>query len=581
MLRYNQCFTVVPEDKRSLMENFQSWQPRAILDRIDEKKKIDDQEEFVVCTEEGEDEAEDSNLCDELIVEDDQEYAMDSEDIKPEIEVPSMEHETTADSKHPKHLREWANETTKRCYSMKQSEDEIVPVWTCCHCDKIYYSAQALRLHLLAKHASEDQKPTKLPEEVKNWLKSEGRQQRTLIETHDGNKFEWTCSICNYTCTSSTSFRAHLVETHVNKSKPAAVRNSEKTLNYHQQQWIQSHIKQETKDENWKCLKCETAYESEKLLRQHLLEHALSLTPEDFKSIRPRKAKLAKFQWTCQECWFQFSAQRSYDSHMKLHTTLDGMTPFTLLHNCSDCKMFFRNAEDLMSHLNGHSNDESLLVPAEGIALQKMILFKRLSVPQEALSGEFLCGHCGRRIDGETNCKSHLLIHHINPLVCPRDGRKFLSMQPFICHLKKVHPEILPGSLCCTHCGLPFDNIYERLAHMRLCDEKKFHCDHCDKKFSNKNYLNSHLKREMGLLSCSCTICGKVLKAKDELKIHMRSHTKEVSPLTSLLFQSFDSSIFRNRSSARFARKRTRLRQHAPVTWRLTKTPSFNASSAR
>jgi uncharacterized Zn-finger protein len=100
-------------------------------------------------------------------------------------------------------------------------------------------------------------------------------------------------------------------------------------------------------------------------------------------------------------------------------------------------------------------------------------------------------------------------------------------MQPYICHIQKVHPEFLPEALQCSHCKILFDNIYDRLSHMKLCDQKKFQCDHCDKKFYNKNFLNSHLKREMGLSSCKCQVCGKIVKAKDELKIHMRSHTKE------------------------------------------------------
>lgn len=204
---------------------------------------------------------------------------------------------------------------------------------------------------------------------------------------------------------------------------------------------------------------------------------------------------------------------------MRLHETLEGLCHLTELHRCEDCSMFFRSKPDLAMHLGGHSENQTLLIPAEGVALQKTILFKRLPANDE--EGNSICGHCERKFDSEIKCQSHLMIHHVNPLICPRDGRPFHSIQPYVCHLQKVHSDLLPQSLLCTHCRIPFENIYERLAHMKVCDAKKFVCDHCDKKFSNKNYLNSHLKREMGLLSCSCTVCGKILKAKDELKIHV------------------------------------------------------------
>lgn len=539
VLRYNQCFTVVPESKRGLMQNFQSWQPRVELSELVQKMEEEPLEEEAY--------KEVDTIGDpyeDFIIEEDQEYG--NEIIDEEFEATDVTaeeiYDETTELQAPKQLkatkaqREWANETTKTCYSVKETDDGIIPIWNCLLCTKEYRSAQALRLHLLAKHVNEEEDMVLLTDELRAWIRQESRERRILIETIDGNKFEWTCDICKFTCTASKTFRIHLIETHINYKKPPPLVSSDKTLNYHRQQWIQSQIKLETAEKMWQCLKCEENFSNEKLLRQHLKGHALKRTTDDLKTSitsgtpRPRKSKDVKFHWTCKECWFQFSAQRSYDSHMKLHETLKYMNPFTEFHPCGECSMFFRNSDDLATHTdNGHAEGQRVIVPAEGIALQKTILFKRLTNPPNGVQeGDSTCGHCGRKISGVINCKSHLLLHHVNPLICPRDGRNFNAMQPYLCHLQKVHSDLLPQSLLCTHCKISFDNIYERLAHMKLCDEKKFSCDHCGRKFSNKNYLNSHLKREMGLLSCSCQVCGKVLKAKDELKIHMRSHTKEV-----------------------------------------------------
>lgn len=546
VLRYNKCFAIAPESKRKLMENFQNWQPRVLTQKIEnqlqnkpELVKEETKMENIICIET---EAK-SNSYDEIIMEDEQENTiemMEQEFIETEFQledsIPANPTKLikSEKSKPSKEQREWANETTKACYSIKESEDGVVPIWSCSVCCKVYRSAQALRLHLLAKHLKAEEDLLELTQEMQDWIANEYRERRVLIETVDGNTSEWTCGICNFTCTAGEAFRSHLVDMHMkNKNSHIAV-SSERKLDYQQQQqWILSQIKHEI-DKDWTCLKCEFTFKTEKQLKQHLMQHVLTLTTDEFESAvkmetqRPRKAKTIKFQWTCRECWFQFSAQRSFDSHMRLHDTLKGMNPFTVVNYCEECQMFFRNVEDLAIHVEAHAEGLSSLVPAEGIALQKTILFKRLPVPLEAQEGKSTCGHCGRKFEGEINCKSHLLIHHVNPLVCPKDGRQFFAMQPYICHLQKVHSDMFPESLLCTHCRMNFDNIYDRLAHMKQCDEKKFYCDHCNKKFSNKNYLNSHLKREMGLLSCTCQVCGKILKAKDELKIHLRTHTKEV-----------------------------------------------------
>lgn len=436
--------------------------------------------------------------------------------------------------KATKEQRDWANETTKACYSVEETEAGVTPIWSCKLCTKVYVSAAALRLHLLARHLSDEEPKEPLSAGERHWVKNELRNRRILIETIDGNKFEWICNLCNFTCTSHKTFRIHLVETHIKMINRLVSEFSDKKLNYFQQSWIQSQVKKGLDSSIWECLKCFEIFKTEKSFRQHLFEEVVKFNENEMKSIttstaRPRRSKAVKFQWTCKECFFQFSCQRFYDAHVKLHENLESVSPLTVLHWCNECSMFFRSDDDLMLHCDGHAEDLSVLLAADGIALQKTILFKRLAIPEEAQTGSLTCGHCGRKLNEEIECKNHILIHHVNPLVCPKDGREFKSMQPYVCHLQKVHSDLLPASLLCTFCKQPFEDVYQRLQHMKTCDNKKFTCDNCGKKFANKPSLHNHLKRETGLMSCECPLCGKVCKTKDELRIHSRSHTKEVS----------------------------------------------------
>lgn len=534
VLRYNQCFIVIAESKREILENIQSLQSQTSVQRLKRDSRIKIQEEQpLTAVEEIQHIANDDIIVEDLDLKTSEVVNEDclTSDVEEEYAQPTNESNSKRLKPSPAQ-RKWANDTTKLCYSVEQTDDGIVPIWTCLICEKIYRSAQALRLHLLSQHLPEENETTPLTDDLREWIRQENRDCRVIIETVDGNKFEWTCSICKFTCSSSKTFRTHLIQTHIRNNKAVSVELSEKTLNYHQQ--IESQTILESNKSLWHCQKCELAYDSCKSFKSHLREHVLELTPDELKSQqkhvspRPRKTKLVKFQWTCNECWFQFTTQRSYDAHMKLHETLTIVNPFTAIHYCGECNMFFRNPDDLVIHSNGHNEDQLIIVPADGIALQKTILFKRLTSNPVEQVGSSICGHCGKKVDGEINCKNHLLINHVNPLVCPRDDRKFNAMQPYLSHLQKAHADMFPHMQTCTHCKLSFDNLYERLAHMKICNQKRFSCDHCDRKFSNKNYLNSHLKRELGLLSCSCKVCGKIFKAKDELKIHMRTHTKEV-----------------------------------------------------
>lgn len=560
VLRYNQCFTVVPESKRSLMENFQSWQPRIAV-----KKNEDSEENVNVCQEiylnrpnhnkdleilqNSEDElskpptkvgminltstkTSELNVTEylsdymenklpnekapleyqeefvEMIIENDENYEEDY--IIEEIDEDSTELSASKFIKPPnisKEQRKWANETTKACHSIEiRADGTETPTWFCSICGKLHRSSQALRMHFISKHLVEGDK---LTEEVKEWLRNKNRERRKVIETENGNKFVWDCEICKFTCYAAKSFRMHLLENHLEKEENI----------------------------NLSCKKCNLIFEDQNQLQAHSQEHEIVFKAA--KLTRPRKRKPSSLQWTCEICFFQFSAQRQFSAHLRLHETLNNVSPCIEIFWCEECRMFFRSVDDLTIHVDGHAEGQSVLVPAKGIALQKTILFKRLPIPEEHLEDYETCGHCGRKLVGENSCKSHLLIHHVNPILCPKDDRQFTSMQPFICHLQKVHTELLPDSLMCTHCRVSFDNIYERLAHMTLCDQKKFACDHCEKKFSNKNILNAHLKRVTGLLICKCLICGKIARTKDDLKIHMRSHTKEKSYFCSICDKSY------------------------------------------
>lgn len=92
--------------------------------------------------------------------------------------------------------------------------------------------------------------------------------------------------------------------------------------------------------------------------------------------------------------------------------------------------------------------------------------------------------------------------------------------------MKNKHPEFFPNlTYPCSLCNREWPTIYEKLAHQKVCDEKKFVCDYCGKKETTRHHLQAHMLFELGISGHTCEECGKRCKTMSDLKIHFNSHT--------------------------------------------------------
>ncbi|CAG0887058.1 unnamed protein product [Cyprideis torosa] len=113
-------------------------------------------------------------------------------------------------------------------------------------------------------------------------------------------------------------------------------------------------------------------------------------------------------------------------------------------------------------------------------------------------SGTFPCPDCGKVFPTKTACDMHFSRHSQPASVCEFCGREFKSQQ----HLRQ-HAEI----------------------HKKI----EYKCAFCPKKFMSTGYLKVHEARhkQQALGKFICHICGKVMKAKDTLRGHIRNLHKE------------------------------------------------------
>lgn len=254
---------------------------------------------------------------------------------------------------------------------------------------------------------------------------------------------------------------------------------------------------------------------------------------------------------TCIECQLKLKDQKLYRSHQNCHNLYAIVAEQFTFPSCNTCNKIFIDESSLHRHLTMHDNDEDfsmpIVVPRGAVLAQgKQINFQ--SEKEEELTEDSFtwnCGHCNKRFQKSASCHYHLLMFHVSSFVCPMDKREFLGFKAvslFSHHLKNKHPQLFPElKFSCTFCKMEFSSIYDKLSHMKNCSFKKFTCDHCGKKFFKKGDLTAHLKFASGAIFFPCKVCNKKCETMSDLKIHMRSHTKEVRHLKFSLTRLIDS----------------------------------------
>ncbi|MEE6506507.1 hypothetical protein FKM82_007702 [Ascaphus truei] len=146
------------------------------------------------------------------------------------------------------------------------------------------------------------------------------------------------------------------------------------------------------------------------------------------------------------------------------------------------------------------------------------------------------CVHCGKMFHRKDHLRNHLQTHNPNKeaLQCSECSKNYSTKHGHRRHLA-LHAAA-SGDLCCKVCLQVFGDSQAVLEHLKShfrktpggSKEKKYSCEHCDRRFYTRKDVRRHLVVHTGRKDFQCHCCSQRFGRKDHLTRHMKkSHCEE------------------------------------------------------
>ena len=446
--------------------------------------------------------------------------------------------------------KQWINEQVRNCSVVRKGQ----LVYKCPKCDTILQISGSFKKHLRDNHILKSDEELQL-KNSRQEFKTEIKQSKIEVDMEEGPVTVWKCQRCKTSRVfrSEAGLKVHIRYNHIKCQFIDAkfVAQCKVTVN-------ESGCMKDA----WKCPECNKILRSRDGLRNHIkLEHpdAVASTSQnntrelfansvsinqgndemnDVVNILGRNKRTlqvdSSFSNTCLECGIQFvnkttRKDKSCRIHHECHKILNVLSQYYQLSKCEESRIIFTNDNDLDTFLQTDPQ-QFQPIPCEGMTANVSQKFKEpIGNADEDDPEAWKCGHCGAKYQTDSDCNGHIIILHSKKFICPVDYLEFegnRGMSQFNAHMKNKHPELFPDMpFYCTYCRAEFSSIFDKLAHMKLCDEKKFECDHCSKKYFTKTELVRHLRIVSGDIAFVCDICSKTCASTMDLKLHRTSHS--------------------------------------------------------
>ncbi|CAK1549384.1 unnamed protein product [Leptosia nina] len=236
--------------------------------------------------------------------------------------------------------------------------------------------------------------------------------------------------------------------------------------------------------------------------------------------------------YSCMSCPKQFTAKDELVAHRRrFHRKR---------FPCKFCPTDYHTRKELFKHLRIH---------------QKVQLME-YKVISEVMNGNqnLTCFMCDKSCSELTELKSHVMVDHKEPYICPKCNETFTKIIDFAHHTKTDHPEVEGQSVLdvleafsklvrdwkCDECEIQFHEADKLAKHQvemhspELNTEMQYQCDDCRRVFISQKGLTSHRRIHHNTGSVEeaeiiegviCIECRKICKDETALASHMRLHS--------------------------------------------------------
>lgn len=194
---------------------------------------------------------------------------------------------------------------------------------------------------------------------------------------------------------------------------------------------------------------------------------------------------------------------------------------------CSDCSEELPNAEQLrLHHATEHKQEPKYMC----IYCSKLFLLYTTFIThlrRHRITLKYNCHECGKGFSNKKVLDAHALTHSdARPYACQDCGKSFRQQSALFIHSRCHLPDDVKNKFPCNLCNKRFSTKPNLVTHMRIhAGVRNFTCDQCGKSFVQKGNLDAHLLTHSQDKPFSCELCNKRFKTGMQLRKHHSVHT--------------------------------------------------------
>lgn len=220
-----------------------------------------------------------------------------------------------------------------------------------------------------------------------------------------------------------------------------------------------------------------------------------------------------------------FVEKLTLDDTTDIECSKDPSGPVLRSYCCPFCASVFSSMTRLSHHISQHVevNMHTGITCCEVQYVERESFIKHLQethVIGHADDVTNICRTCGFTADSHDALQTHVVDEHANE----HDKKKDKDISKLL-KVSTRYQKYIP--VACPECNKVFSNKYHMLTHLKRHSEMtRYICGICEKSYSNGANLSNHKKLvHKGILSFVCQFCGEAFPSKQTRDTHSRIHS--------------------------------------------------------